>query len=281
MIGIFDDAGDRLTISYNGLSLNVDSDDPDNTYAVDAVMTVPQYASGIEPRPNGNGSELTAAYRTFYLVRIDGVVRATTLASLYEKKKALAKALDPAVVYDANQSVDGAIALDFTVLTTDTTNYATGKVTSRYYARPRTGVIPPDSAFTGTSCFFSAELIVPDPVRYSQTEYTLSGAGTANLSAGDHKSYPTLTITMAGAGSATYKIDCGTPYLTLDLSGCVASDVVVVDMAKKSIKKNGVETQSLYVAGDWFALPAASNTITYTNGTNATSVLAWRRAWTV
>lgn len=281
MIGIFDGSGNRLTVSYNSLSLNVDSDSPDSTYALDTVTVVPQYSTNMDPNPNGDGSKLAQVNRTLLLVRMDGTIRAQSMASLFDKIKSLAAAFDPAMAYASSPTTDGAMALDFSTPTTDTSNYATGLVTSRYYARARGLYIPPTSAFTGTAGFFTLELVVPDPVRYSQTEYTLVGAGTANLSAGNHKDYPTLTIAMAGAGAANYTITVGSSSLVLDLSGCVNADSVVVDMATKSIKKNGTETQSMYVSGDWFALPAASNTVSYTNTTNATSTLAWRRAWSI
>ena len=281
MIAIFDDAGTRQTVAYGGLSLNVSSDAPDETYALDTVTIVPQYSTNMDPNPNTDGSKLGLVRRTLYLVRVDGVLRAPTLAKYFERVKNLVAAFDPAVAYAGSPSTDGATALDFTSLTTDTTNYPTGKIACRYYARARSLYVPPSSAFSGNAGFFTAELMVPDPLRYSQTLYSLTGAGAADLSAGNHASYPVLTITMAGAGSATYKITVGSSSLTLDLSGRSAADVVSVDMATKSIKVNGVETPSLYAAGDWFPLLAASNTVTYTNTTNATSVLTWRRAWVI
>lgn len=281
MISLFDDTGARLTVTYNGLSLNVDSDSPDETYALDTVTVVPQYNTNIDQNPNADGSLLGPVHRTLLLVRIDGVVRAPTLAKYAERVKNLVAAFDPAEVYAANESSDGAIALDFTTLTTDTTNYATGKVGSRYYARCRGLYVPVSSAFTGSAGFFTAELVVPNPVRLAQALDTLTGAGSADTRAGNTKTWPTLTITMAGAGSATYAITVGSSSLTLDLSGRANGEVVVVDMENKSIKVDGAETQSLYVSGDWFSLPDANNTVAYANTTNATSVLSWRRAWVI
>jgi phage-related protein len=90
---------------------------------------------------------------------------------------------------------------------------------------------------------------------------------------------------MAGAGSATYSVDVSSDSLfalTLNLSTMIASDVVVVDMARKKITKNGVETPSLYVSGDYFVIePSAyqGGSLTTLNGTNATTVTTWRPAF--
>lgn len=285
MIGIYDGDGDRLSVTYNGLTTNSAADAKDDTFELNAVTTI-QPSEGVqESRPDRDGVEVYQARKQMMVVRLDYTIRAQSLAALYDKKRALAHAFDPAEVWRENQSVNGFIALDFSVPTGDTVNYPTGLVPSRYYARPRQTPIPADSMVTGDGCFATVEMLIADPRRYLQTADTLAGAGTAN-NRGDVPTYPTLTVTMAGAGSAAYTVSCdpalsgiATSSLVLNLSGCVAADVITVDMAARTILKNGVDAPTLYVSGDYFPLEAGSNTVAYANATNATSSLSWRRAW--
>lgn len=285
MIGIFDDAGNRLAIDFNDLTLNDPNDPVDDLFEINAVITSGSFDTTIDSDPSGDGAEVSPARKIMYVVRIDGTVRAPTLAKLYDKKRDLSLAFDPSIASRNNPDTHGFTDLDFSVPTTDTAEYASGLIPSRYVARSRKEVVPIDAEYSGTAAFFSAELLVKDPRRVYQTLETLSGAGTAN-NKGNAPADLTLTITMAGAGSGAYFIrrvgsDTGTKDLTLDLSGLSNGEVVVVDMANRQITVDGADTPSLYSAGDYFDLDPGNNTITYSNTTNATSVLSWRRSWTV
>lgn len=288
MIGLFKDDGTRLALTYNGLTHNDPSDDPDDTFAIDSVSTIVPVDGPNEARPADDGAEVYTIRKQMIILRIDGTIRATSLAALYDKKRQLAAAWDPAkAAHEDSTNETGVLPLDFSVPTADTATWATGLVPSRYYARARQTPVPVDSLLTGFACFFSLDVMVPDPRRYHQTEQSQSGAATVDQ-IGDYRTLPTLTITMAGAGSATYAVTndpdlagIASSTLTLDLSGCVNTDVVVVDMASKTITKNGTEDPTIYVSGDYFALEPGDNAISYANTTNATSVLTWRHAWTV
>lgn len=283
MIGIHDDDGLRLAQTYNGLTLNDPADPEDDTFEVNQVITIAAFDSRLDSDPSEDGAELTPAKRIQYLVRVDGTVRAPTLAKLFDKKRLLVLAFDPASTSRKNPSTNGVLPYDFSVPTEDTDEYTSGLVPSRYYARSRGSVVPPDSMYTGMACFFSVELIVPLARRFLQTEDTLAGAGDAD-NEGDAPTWPTLTVTMAGAGDTDYTItrdglDTSSKTLTLDLSGLSDTEVVVVDPQLKKITVDGVDAPELYVSGDFFDLDPGVNTITYANTTNATSSLAWRRAW--
>jgi len=281
MISLFDGTRRRLAVTFNGLTLNNPSDVSDDTYELNTVAGMTVVDAIAELRPEGDGMEVYDARKVSRLVRIEGVIRAPTLARFYDKVKLLAKTFDPALVSLNNPTVNGFLALDFTVLTEDDATYPDGLVLSRYYCRPRTLVEPIDSQYSGTASAFNIELQLRDPRRYLQTTTSLAGTGTAANTRADYPSFPTVTITATGAGSATYSVANTTlgKTLTLNLSGLVNNDVVVVDMEKKSITKNGTATPSLYVSGDYWRLDPGNNTVTVSNPTNVTTATVWRSAF--
>jgi hypothetical protein len=279
----------RLAVTYNGLTLNNPADPEDSTYELNGSSIAPQYDTIEDPNTDDDGTEAYKVKKVKLVIQVDGTIRAQSYGDLFDKIKALTQAFDPAKVSHENASTWGFLAFDFSTPTLDKTNYATGLVPSRYYARCRGLHIPAITEYTGLSSFFRLELECIDPRRYLQTTSSLAGTGTADNSLADYRSLPTITITMAGAGSATYTITrtgtgiaATTKALVLNLSGMVNNDVVVVDMAAHQITKNGVVTPSLAVsptANSWFEIEPTSQTITITNGTNATTSTVWRRAF--
>lgn len=283
MIGLYDDDGNRLSVTFNGLTLNNAADDSDDTYELNAVITAATYDTTVDSDPSGDGAVISPARRIMYVVRLDGTVRAPTFAKLYDKKKALSLAFDPAHWSRREDTAHGFTNLDFSVPTEDTAEYASGLVPSRYVARSRREVVPIDSMYQGTSAFFTAELLIKDPRRTGQTLETRTGAGTAT-NEGDTFADATVTITMSGAGSATYAVSrtgdiSGLTTLTLNLSGRSNGQVVTVDMANRRIYVDGTENMGLFVSGDYWDLDPGDNTIGITNGTNASTVISWRRSW--
>lgn len=283
MIGLFKDDDTRLVVSYNGLNLNASGDADDDTYELNNIFTTEVLNSVTEADSDDDGTEAYGVRKASRIIRIEGMIRAPTIAKLYDKTKALLAAFDAAKVAHENPTTQGFLPLDFFVPTLDTANYATGLVPSRYYARARSSLVPLDSTFTGLSAPFTLELLCADPRRYLQAGSTQTGAAAIANTKADYRSFPTLTITMAGAGNAAYTVarahTLATKTLVLNLSGTANNDVVVVDMAKKRITKNTVEAPSLYVSGVFFEMEPGTNTMTYTNPTNATSVLVWRPAF--
>ena len=287
MIGLFADDTTRLAVTYNGLTLNNPADSSDETYELNAVVSHPQHDAIEDPSLDDDGSEAYKVRKVKLLVVIDGTVRSRTIAGFYDKVKALAKTFDPARVSHDNPTVNGFLALAFSVPTLDTTNYSNGLVPSKYLARARAITLPPDSTTSGYAGFFRLEMECVDPRRYWQTTTTSSANPTSlTNSLADYRSFPTVTITMAGAGSATHTITrtvsgYTTKALVLNLSALVNTDVVVVDMGAHSITTNGASTPGLYVSGSWFELEPAVNAIAITNGTNASDVFSWTRAFSI
>lgn len=278
MIGIFSDDTTRLPITYNGLTLNDPSAAPDDVYEINNVTYSVIADAVADPHQSRDGLEVGDARKLSMLIRIEGMIRAQSINALYDKIRVLVRTFDPAKISHENAS-DSFLALDFT------TPGAAGSTPSRYYVRPRDIPTPPISEFNGLAAPFTLYLLARNPRRFKQAQDTLSGAGTA-VNDGDYRTWPTLTITMTGAGSGTYAITnnptlAGIPTktLTLNLSGRSNGQVVVVDMERRKITVDGVETPSLFVSGDFFELEPGDNAITYANTTNATSQLAWRDAW--
>ena len=279
----------RLSVTYNGYNFNDPDADPLNRCELNTVVIGNQYDQAIDADPSRDGSILGRARRSMKFVRLDATLRATTQASLFDQAQNLAVATDPALRSYRNDTAAsslvapmwGVSALDFSTPTADTTNYSTGLIPSRFYARPRGSAPIPVSQYTGLGTFFTVEFLVPDPVRYWQTASS-GAAGTIDNSLATAQSWPTVTIVMSGAGSATYTLTRTGTYhtnaLVLDLSG-LTTETVTVDMIRHKIYTDSTETPGLYVSGTYFELEATSQTVAATNATNAATTIAWRRAF--
>lgn len=283
---LFKDNGDRIAHTYNGLTLNDPTDDPDDTFELNVCQPIVQLDSVSDPHQNRDGIEVQDVRKVALVYRVDGVVRATTYAKLYDKIELLTKTFDPAKLAHENPDTLGFLAYDFSVPTEDTTNYATGLKSCRYYFRPRDLPRPADSQFQGIAALFTLELMARDPRRYLQTTSSVTAAGNVANTKASYRSWGTLTIEMSGAGSSTAKWTITDPFsndhvFEIDLSGCSADDEVVVDMENQSVKVNGTEDSSLFVSGnEWLEVEPGTSTIAVANQANVSSwSLAWRPAF--
>lgn len=294
----------RLLITFNSLSLNNPADTletssgPD-TYEINTVNGVTNLDYFSELNQQRDGMEVYPFRKVNRIVTMRGTIRAPSQAKLHEKIKTLANKFDPAKIAHDNDPTGANpnnmfIALDFSVPTTDTANYASGYVPSRYYALPLRIPDPVIDYSTGHAAFFDLVMLMRDPRRYWQTLTTQAGAATIDNSLADYWSWPTLTITMAGAGSATYSVTSTTSLhgaitLTLNLSTCQNADVVTIDFERRKITRTRAGTTSDFasayvssVLDGYFHIDAvASNAISYANTTNATSSLSFRRCWSI
>ena len=288
MIGLVNDpiSGplNRLAITYNGLTLNNPADAINNTYQIDSVTPATQFDTITDPSPGSDGMEAYNVFKAARLLTLKGVIRAPSVAALYDKVKLLALSFDPAKITHENPS-GGFLKMTFSVPTLDLTDYSTGLVPSFYYARPRDIPEPTDSTLMGTDLPFKIDMLLIDPNRYYQTQSSQTGAGAIANTLADYRSYPTITITMAGAGSATYtygltnSIDAAVS-LVLNLSSTVNTDVITVDPQNARILKNGTDaTGTFYVSGAYPLIEPGTNTVTLTNVTNATTVTTFYPAF--
>lgn len=288
MIPLFDAAASpaRNPLSYNGLTYNtlIGSSEKDiievNFSSATSVIATTQ-----ESRETTDGLEVYAAYKRAKRIVQGGLVRASSKGALFDRLEELAAAFDPALVSRNNSTTAGFLPLDFNVPTADTATYPAGVIPCRYYLRAEEAVEPPQRLKQGLTVPFRIVLLAKDPRRYLQAESTVavnSASVVASNPKADYPSWPTLTLTMAGAGAVSFQIDKSGDSidpLTMDLSGLVSGDSVVVDMEHRTIKVNDLDRRDIYVSGGWFDLDPGNNTVTTNDLTNVTASLAWRPAF--
>lgn len=273
---------DRNPLVYNGLTFNQsitgskkDIIEVNNIRAhtqMQAIREIKEYESGVEAY---------GAFKRGKLLTLQGIIRASTWGGLYDRITDMAAAVDPDQVTRDNPTTFGFLPLDFNIPTEDAVNFPTGLMPCRYYVRAEDAFEPPISQYSGKAVPFVLPLFAADARRYLQTTSQLTGAGTADNSIATAWSWPTLTIAMTGAGSATFTIGNteAAGSLVLNLLGRANGESVAVDMERRKITVNGVDTPNLYVSGDFWHMEPGTNTISVTNGTNASPTLTWRPAF--
>jgi len=272
----------RIAHVYNGLTINqrIGGSNKD-IVEINNVRVQTQFQHIREIREYESGLEPYGAYKRGKLLILQGVVRASSWGSLYDRVEEVAAAFDPATVSRENPDTFGYLPYDFSVPTADVVNFPTGMMPCRYYVRAEEAFDPPLSQYAGMAVPFSLPLLAADPRRYRQSLSSLDGAGTADNSIGTFYSWPTVTIVMSGAGSATFAVGNTTAAstLTLDLSGRANDDAIVIDMERRAISLNGVDAPELYVSGDYWPIEAGNNVVTLANNTNASVTTTWRSAF--
>lgn len=285
MIGIYDDAGDRIPHGYNGLVVNNDS------YPIASATMSHRFDAVLEALPRSDGMEAYEPHRLSAVLQVEGTVEGVSVADLHDKIDALNAAFDPVrVTHDDDAAYDrGFIPYTFSVPTTDTDNYPDGLIPMQLYARSLSLPVGRVSKFEGHVARYTLLLQAVDPRRYLQTEDTapLTGSLTViNNGLATYKSWPTLRLTMSGAGDPTWWInnieDDYAEALTLNLGALVAGDVVDVDMRRRTIKRvsDGASLMSLYLSGRYIEMMPLAQTIQVKNLTGiASAVLTYRRAF--
>lgn len=281
MIGIYDDAGDRLALGYSGLTFN------DDAYPLAIVAVSHSYDAVTEPKATRNGMESYDPRQMLTMIRLEGVIKADSVAQLHDRIEAMNAAFDPVLSAEADtNSRNGYLPLTFSVPTADTTNYPSGLKPLQVYARSIALPVPRVSKFEGFSTRYTIQLQCVDPRRYLQTESTHSQTTLTKAldnTLATHRSWPIVTLTMSGAGPSNWYIDnvsINLAALRLNLSTMVNGDVVEVDMERRQIKKNGVIDHSPWISGEWFWLRALTQTIEVSSLSGISScVVAWRRSF--
>lgn len=279
MIGLYDDAEARLPITYNGITFNGASETADNILEVVDVRSSTALTAVVEPRNDDrDGSEAFRPRKPQRVIVLDCVMRMPSAGEFYDRLNTLAAALDPVLVRRANTTSEGFLALAFTTPKSGT------DLACKYLARPLQIIEPTISKYMGgLQAQFQAIFLLKDPRRYAAAQSSLSGSGTATNN-GNYPTWPIVQITMSGAGNVAYSIDKSGDTenaLVLNLSGRINGDVIVVNMENRQIILNGTVTPSLYVSGGFFDLGPGANTITVSNGTNATTSTLWNDAYAI
>ena len=172
-------------------------------------------------------------------------------------------------------------------------------------ARPINNDIPVDVNYTFGFIQFSVQFACADPLIYSTTQHTASTglpSPTAGLSfnvtfpaafgasaggsvvvtnAGNYATRPVITIT--GPCINPY-VSNGTDFMQFDIS-LAASDVLVIDMAAKSVVLNGSASRynTVTTGSAWWGLAPGDSTFTFSSGDGshvaATATVQWYDAW--
>lgn len=275
MIGVFNDANERLPMVFNtGLRLNEPiAGNPLHIFEVNSVMVRDVFSGTTEPRSIGDGTEIYAVRKSAKIIRIDGIARAPSFAALFDMQSELRSELDPARLSMLDEIGHGVAPFEFTTLS------ASGDQESYVLARP---VSNPDYLFDqylGMNAPFRIELFCADPRRYLATAVVHTIVGTNGITAvnnGNYPSTPGISIAMSGAGSSVFRIRNTTHSpdgeIWLDLDGVLAGDVVVVYPNEKVVMLNGARADHLVGNGtNWeLSLLVGNNDISVTSGTNAT-----------
>lgn len=275
MIPIFDDNGNRMPITYNGLTINAPiGGNPMHIYEVNAILVRDVFSGTVESRPEGDGSEAYGTRKSAKLVRMDGIMRAPTFGALYDMTAALQGALDPAMLSQQDSVGHGFSPLGFDVLS------VAGAEESYLLARPVQNPDYMNDQFLGKNMPFRLEFFCADPRRYllSANLYTFTESQEqAITNDGTYPSVPAIEITMNGAGSALYQIinkgltPNGNVYL--NLTGVVNGDTIVVYPLDKVVTLNGNRADDLVGDNtDWnlFVQPGTFN-FQVASGNNATT----------
>ena len=283
MVPAFLDSGrTRNALAYNGLTINqLIGASKKDIIEVNSIRSETPVQTIRESREYESGLEVYGAFKRGKRITLQGVIRASTHGALYDRIEEVAAAYDPDVVSRDNPDDFGFLPFDFSVPTADEVNFPTGLMPCRYYLRAEQAFEPPVSQYAGIVVPFILPLLAADARRYLQAATQLTGAGVADNSLATVWSWPTLSIVMSGAGSSTFTIAnteaAGT--LVLDLSGRSNGESVEIDMERRTIKVNGVDTPSIYASGDFWHIEPGGNTITLANDTNASPTLTWRSAF--
>jgi hypothetical protein len=142
-----------------------------------------------------------------------------------------------------------------------------------------TPVIEQDS-FAGLIRSGKLKLKAKDPRKYLQTAVTGSGFATLN-NLGTYNAPLIITITATGNTLSGLRVNNTTTNESIILaSTLVNTDVVVIDTAIHSVKKNGTETRSLLnTSSKWLYLKPGNNVFTLNNENNATITYSFNPAW--
>lgn len=305
MISIFNDAGERLSTTWNGIEFNepvLTRYEASGARLENIVFSTPVnfHSEAIDDIvKNGGGLEFYNPRVGIRILSLRGNLRAKTESELMSAIVAMQRAFHP-------MYLQGVLALDrsgtlvwpppeglpdwvrakplkFTRAmprTTDPTGHPDGLFELQYHVVP---VMLPDpvraSVLQGVGVDFEAQFLIMDGGRsFDQTEKTLAGNGTITWVWGQAPVWPRISFTMSAAGLTNATITTtqghmGTA-LVLDLSSLSASDVVEIDTWDRAIYINDVRDATPYKSGDYPVLRGnGATTVTWTNSTNIGSPL--------
>lgn len=264
-----------------------------DTVTIDRALIRPEYRDTRDALHLSQGGTASRVHKGMLHLAVSGRIltpAGSQESRLADREIALRLALDPYECYRASPTTDGVYALDWQEPTADTTNYPTGWIALRRYARP---LAQPETVWGNTDAAvrqWSCGFACPDPRLYEQAVQNSSGApGTRNLvNRGNVPAPLRVRITMSGAGATNFTITRSGVSFILDLSGLVNADVIVVTMETcgpfgrgRRVTRNGAEAFSRKTSGatTWLDVPVGTTSFTVANAANVSSlVYDWHHA---
>lgn len=310
MIGIFDDDGNRLPITWQGLDFNKAFDAYDTFNGGDQqgiftdatnFNTPVNYQSEVHGSilKQGGGIEFYNPRIASRVLNIRARVQAATQTTLHEYLRHIQKLFSPLYLqykYDGWPPSAGRPTwtdpwhanfkgLLFTGLGDGTLNTgwdSSGKESLAYAVAPLQLPDPPVAAIgQGWGASLDLAFMLLDAgVAHLQTATTVSGNGTASTNIGTVPSFPVIQFSMTGAGHASLTIaftssDPQIPNtsVVIDASGLSNNDDVVIYARDREVWVNGaIDNSILSTSTTWPVIsPDYDVTITWTNTTNVTA----------
>lgn len=284
------------------ITLNDPTDDPNETYELVTAAVMDQFSLQSEPRPQQDGMQIYIPRKVRKVIHMEGIVHALTLGKLEYMVMQLHRYFDPInAFFDDTASTmandKGFLDLNFTIPTSDTTNYPSGTIDITAWVRCVQRVVPVMTKLKGYNARFQLVLEMIDPRFYEQTAQAVAlnvGSTTSHTSTTEYPTAPVINLTMTGAASGTVSIQRQTPAdengntveFRLDLTkttlgaAATTSDVVSLDMATGIVTLNGARRDDFIVAGyanPWEVVPGSNSFLV--TGTNLTAAMAYTRAY--
>lgn len=282
--------GARLALTFNGLTMNDPTSPANDRIEINRIRPRVQTRTVMDERQHSDGMQVQPAYKSVTTLEVAGRILRPSRAAIFDAARLVAEKLDPALLSRNNPSTQGFLPLDGSAPTADTTNYPSGLIAKRVYARPVEPVLPVivTGGNTGgraqeAAAFFLVNFLIRDPRVYLQAESSQSLAATSTVvsnAKADYASWPTITLT-AATTAGTLQVNNTTDdrsALYIDLSG-IDNQQVVIDMENHKITVAGIRRDDRYLSGEFFELLPGSNTITVNSLTGITGMtMTWRPA---
>lgn len=146
-----------------------------------------------------------------------------------------------------------------------------------FYGSPRRLVWPTDSmANVGGYAPFVGEIVCPDPLIYSATEFSRSLLGAAPIVVSNGGTWPVKpVVTITGAGAGPFIITLGSASVRVDTS-LTGGQVLIIDFPHRTITKAGVNAYDLKNSvTSWWSLAAGRNLLTLNQASLETDTTGW------
>lgn len=280
-------------MSYRGLALNAHVDvwgDPVRALLEDTIEVTHLDFSALAIREQleglhvDSGADIGVGSKEYRRLTLRGLLKAPSASELEDRVVALFNAFDIEEAMRTDPATEGVSRFAFWCPTDVPPLGYNSPVQEAFWARPRGFPVVYERKSSGLAVPFAAELVAPDPRRYTHDPLAVVFDGTGwsqfmpNWEAGQGVPvWPYLTLVMAATGDAALTISDGTTALVLDMSN-EADGIYYIDMKKRDILDtlpSGFRDDLRASDVDSFlTVPPDGSTWTVSNVTGVTSITA-------